>query len=592
MDQEKDDSNPGSPQETGATLIDPAVTFESITFSDGTRIDLQPTDVVVLVGPNNAGKSVALRQLEQHIEASSQQTVITGSTIRRVGSIDDVVTCLRNNTKERSASDGPTFVGYNIHMALRLVEAYWSGRNSIGELRPFFCRRLPTETRITDSNPASAIPTLDEPASHPIQMLYLDDDLEKRICGYFRQAFGEDLVVYRLGGKEIPILVGDNPSLVPGENYTSSSYCGRLRKSTIPLKEQGDGMRSFASVVLHLLAPITPSILLLDEPEAFLHPPQAKLLGELIAKERSSRAQLFVATHSPDVINGLLNVAPDNLRILRMRREGNVNLVKELDQERAKRINTDPLLRYSSVMSGVFHERVIVCESDSDCTFYNAIVNLPEIHGGREPDVLFVHASGKDRIPTLVETLRDLDVSVDVIVDIDILQSDAVLGQIVKALEGDWDRIGAMVKAVRRSIEDRKCSSSCAEIKRQIAEELEKLEEMPRNSEFPGNTRIEIGRIMKKSSPWFTVKAAGEAAIPHGQAAESFKLLKSLSNSIGLWIVPVGELEGFCRSVGGHGPRWVQEVMATRDLSGDAELRGVREFVREIWTTRQQPPSR
>ena len=592
MDREKDDSNPGSPQATGTTPIDPAVTFESITFSDGTRIDLQPTDVIVLVGPNNAGKSVALRQLEQHIQVSSQQTVITGSTIRRVGSTDDVVTCLRNNTKERSAPAGPTFVGYNIHMGLQHVGSHWSRRNGIGALSPFFCLRLPTETRITDSNPASAIPTLDEPASHPIQMLYLDDDLEKRICGYFRQAFGEDLVVYRLGGSETPILVGNNPPLSPGENYTSSSYCGRLRKSTTPLKEQGDGMRSFASVVLHLLAPITPSILLLDEPEAFLHPPQAKLLGELIAKERSSGTQLFVATHSPDVINGLLNVAPDNLRILRMRREGNVNLVKELDRERAKSINTDPLLRYSSVMSGVFHERVIVCESDSDCTFYNAIVNLPEIHGGREPDVLFVHASGKDRIPTLVQTLRDLDVPVDVIVDIDILQSDAILGQMVNALQGDWDRIGAIVKTVRCSIEDRSGSLSSAEIRGEIEEELEKLEGMPRNSEFPGNTRIEIGRIMKKSSPWFTVKAAGEAAIPHGQAAESFKLLKSLSNSIGLWIVPVGELEGFCRSVGGHGPRWVQEVMATRDLSGDAELRGVREFVREIWTTRRQPPSR
>ena len=68
-------------------------------------------------------------------------------------------------------------------------------------------------------------------------------------------------------------------------------------------------MRSYASVILHLLAPITPSILLLDEPEAFLHPPQARLLGEIIAAERPSRAQLVVATHSPDVLHGLINVA-------------------------------------------------------------------------------------------------------------------------------------------------------------------------------------------------------------------------------------------------------------------------------------------
>ena len=31
-----------------------------------------------------------------------------------------------------------------------------------------------------------------------------------------------------------------------------------------------------------------------------------------------------------------------------------------------KAISTDPLMKYSSVMSGVFHERVIICEADAD----------------------------------------------------------------------------------------------------------------------------------------------------------------------------------------------------------------------------------
>ena len=139
----------------------------------------------------------------------------------------------------------------------------------------------------------------------------------------------------------------------------------------VPLNEQGDGMRSFASVVLHLLSPITFSILLLDEPEAFLHPPQARLLGEVIATEKSSRAQLFIATHSPDVLHGLINVAPEHLRVLRVQRDGNVNRIKELDKEHVKKISADPLMKYSSVMSGVFHERVIICEADADCMFYS-----------------------------------------------------------------------------------------------------------------------------------------------------------------------------------------------------------------------------
>ena len=48
------------------TAVDPNVTFDSITFSDDTTINVALDDIVVFVGPNNAGKSQALRELEQH----------------------------------------------------------------------------------------------------------------------------------------------------------------------------------------------------------------------------------------------------------------------------------------------------------------------------------------------------------------------------------------------------------------------------------------------------------------------------------------------------------------------------------------------
>ena len=117
-------------------------------------------------------------------------------------------------------------------------------------------------------------------------------------------------------------------------------------------------MRSFASVILHLLAQNTPTVLLLDEPEAFLHPPQARLLGEFIATEKPERAQLFVATHSADVLQGLLSSASDHVRLVRIQRDGDVNRVKELDKARTKEIGTDPLMKFSNVLSGIFYQRV------------------------------------------------------------------------------------------------------------------------------------------------------------------------------------------------------------------------------------------
>ena len=583
MDHDMHMSDTRLPRETDSATTDPAVTFESITFSDGTTILLEPTDVVVLVGPNNAGKSVALRELETHVRKSFSGTVLTQSNLRRTGTQAELLAYVRQHTKENLGPGVTSYVGYHFSVRQNHIGPYWSQAAGILDLAPLFCMRLQTETRITDSNPAPAIRILEDAVSHPIQMLYSDDELENRINGYFQQAFGEDLIVCRLGGSEFPLLVGKNPSLGAGENRTSSSYFHRLLDSTVPLKEQGDGMRSFASVVLHLLAPITPSILMLDEPEAFLHPPQAKLLGELIAKNRSSRSQLFVATHSPDVLNGLLNVAPDNLRVLRIRRQGKVNYVKELNKERAKGINADPLMKYSSVMSGVFHERVIICESDSDCMFYSSLLDLPEINGGRQPDVFFVHANGKHRMAALAKALAELDVPVDVIADIDILKSDDILEGIVKTLVGSWVEIKPIVEGIRKSIEEHKPWLNAGEIKKGI---LGKLDTIQSEGEFPKEVQKEIEKIFRKASPWDAVKQSGEAAIPQGQATQQFQKLKALCKKVGLWIVPVGELEGFCKSVGGHGPGWVQQVIETRDLATDSDLQGAREFVREIWTSR------
>ena len=269
---------------------------------------------------------------------------------------------------------------------------------------------MPTGRRLTDSDPADSIAFLDEPASHPIHMLYKDDILEARISEFFARTFDKHLTVFRLGGSSIPLLIGDRVEPKDNEDRTSVDYNKRLRAATEPLQEQGDGMRSFASVVLHLLTPITPSILLLDEPEAFLHPPQARLLGEILATERREGAQLFVATHSPDVLQGLLNVVEnDHLLVVRMRREANVNHIKELDKHHARKIAKDPLMNYSSVLSGAFHERVIVCESDADCMFYSSLLDIPEVHAaGQQPDVLFVHPNGKDRMANQARALMEL----------------------------------------------------------------------------------------------------------------------------------------------------------------------------------------
>ena len=562
---------------------DTSFTFASITFSDGTEIKLEPTDVVVLVGPNNSGKSLALRDLEANIGGDLETAVVKSVKPNIIGTQEDFGVFINKHTQVKIQGLNRVYSGYNFSWSGIHPNKFWPTRIEL--FRSLFCLRIPTETRISASDPAESIDFLENPISHPIHMLYEDDQLEEKISKYFRSAFGEDLILFRSGGSIMPLFVGDTPPKHSGEDRISRTYVERVRASTVPLHEQGDGMRSFASVILHVLAAITPSVLLLDEPEAFLHPPQARLLGEIIAKEKSSRAQLFVATHSPDVLQGLVNVAPEHLRVLRIQRDGNVNRVKELDKERVKKISVDPLMKYSSVMSGVFHERVIICESDADCMFYSSILDLPEVHGERQPDVLFVHAGGKHRMKTLAKTLVDLDVPVDVVADIDILKEADIFQKIIDALGGEWCTVKPISNQVKNDIEQFKPHLTVGKIKKRINTILDNLSP---EDECPRVERSEIEKIFRKDSSWDTVKRAGESAIPGGQATKKFQELQRLCKQMGLWIVPVGELEGFCRAVGNHGPAWVQQVIEQRDLAMDPDLEQARKFVREIWIAKDQ----
>jgi hypothetical protein len=57
------------------------------------------------------------------------------------------------------------------------------------------------------------------------------------------------------------------------------------------------------------------------------------------------------------------------------------------------------------------------------------------------------------------------------------------------------------------------------------------------------------------------VKRGGVQAIPQGDAAESSERLLNALRTIGLFVVPVGELERWEPAVPNHGTAWVNEVL-------------------------------
>jgi ATPase subunit of ABC transporter with duplicated ATPase domains len=70
--------------------VAPAITFDALTFSDGTELKLDDADIIVFVGPNNSGKSEALRELYDRMEEPGTRRVITSAAMRRNGTAADV----------------------------------------------------------------------------------------------------------------------------------------------------------------------------------------------------------------------------------------------------------------------------------------------------------------------------------------------------------------------------------------------------------------------------------------------------------------------------------------------------------------------
>lgn len=340
-------------------------------------------------------------------------------------------------------------------------------------------------------------------------------------------------------------------------------------------------MRSFATVLLYVLASDSHSIQFLDEPEAFLHPPQARLIGEYIARERSASSQLFIATHSTDVLEGLISGGTNKVRIIRIQRDGDINRVKELSKEKTASISNDTLARYSGVFEGIFYQHVVICESDADCLFYSSILNSYAVSGEQRPDVLFVHASGKHRLAKLAETLRELDVPVSVIADIDLLNEETPFKNLFTKLGGEWATIATKWSAIKKSVEARRPPLNADQVVKLINDALIGV---GGTAPFGKDKERDIKAIFKTLSSWDDVKRAGRAALPGGQTTQQFDDLTAECAKVGLWLVPVGELEGFCRSIdGGHGPGFVEKVLEERDVETDPELEDARRFIAKLW---------
>lgn len=104
----------------------------------------------------------------------------------------------------------------------------------------------------------------------------------------------------------------DNLAFVPGAAATAdvlSDVRLQVSRNGTPrnLTEQSDGMRALFAIALYDLVSESANIVAIDEPEIHLHPTSQRSLARLL---RSGRNQKIIATHSPDIVGAF---APDSV---------------------------------------------------------------------------------------------------------------------------------------------------------------------------------------------------------------------------------------------------------------------------------------
>ena len=511
----------------------PQLYVNHIIFNDNTEITLDHNSIVVFTGANNNGKSQVLKDIELAIK-NPQAKLVVVNTLERVctGDLDDdfLFTYLRDD------GDGNYYFGNN-GATLNDWKNYWK-RGNLNKVSNFLMGRLDTKERLTVSESKQLYGISAYEQRNSLHAVYDDNKKEKLISDLFFDAFKENLVVNRRAGQYVSLHIGNPPnrsSLTMNDEGDFYAMVANLPK----LDTQGDGMRSFASVLLDNFT-TEKTLTLIDEPEAFLHPPQARLMGKMLAKHNLNERQLFISTHSEDFIQGLLDADNKNVKIIRINRKNFINHMSILNSEDIRNLWSNPILRYSNILSGLFHEKVIVCESDYDCLFYQAVLdaiyeNVSEI----APDILFTHCGGKDRIKDVVKALKALNVPVVAVCDFDLLNDSKKFRAIVSAFDENWDTsIGPSMKIV-----------------------------------YDG--------MNAKTDAWRNIKKIGKAGFTGNEPA-AYEAVEMACKAMGLYIVPVGEMECFDKTINRDKKDWVYYVLENYNLATEPQLSTARTFIKSF----------
>lgn len=548
------------------------VSIDRLALSNGDTITLPPGGVTAIVGANNSGKSTVLRQAHWHVtqpqNLQNERVHLVGDvTVSRSGSAADLLSWLDRHSTFREVppmQGGPLFARPSASVQVNQAVHLWQQLPSaLGPLAPFFFSYADAQSRLSQVGTVGQRGDVGEPPQHPLHQLQDDDTFHERLSAISQRVFGQPLTLDHLSGN-MQLRVGTPSVAPPGATEGQRAYRAALAELP-PLQLQGDGMKSLLGLLLPLIAATFP-VVIVDEPEAFLHPPQAQALGQALGElARDSGVQVLLATHDRNLLTGLLaSEAP--LSVVRLSRDGDRTGASQLMPERLRDLWADPVLRYSNVLDGLFHQLVVLGEAERDCRFFQAALDARPAGDSStqtpSTDVLFVPSNGKDGMQRLALALRAVAVPVAACPDLDLLNDAEAVERLVHALGGDWLAFESHYKVATDPFRQPREQALVTDVEAALQRLFAEVRAADANAAYTADTkRAVLAELRAKDSPWRALKDYGVVAFK-GEAATAASTLLAMLDELGIVLVRVGELEGFAPTLGvAKGKAWLPAAL-------------------------------
>ena len=558
--------------------IFPSISIEKVVFNDKTEIEFDADDIVLLVGANNVGKSRTLKDIKDDLIDSSKPKIIVKEVAYNSSDFTDesIKSYFEKNFIKDSIGNYNVLIDDNCYQYYDKYNLKPTGDNR--EFYKVLFSFLSTENRLNISKSIRFNSSVDNTNLRSMKALETNLIYINMLNSFLSLGFGKSIEIcdeYSNGTILKKYKIGKHDDINEAINTDRRTAMQKM-KDMEDLQDQGDGIRSAVAVLASLIVN-DHSLFLIDEPESFLHPPQARLLGKHIV-ELSRGKQCFISTHSIDFIKGVLEADPSRVKIIKINRSENENSFKEIDNDGVSQIANDRNLKYTNILDGLFYDRLVLCENESDCKFYSAI--LENLDQSIYQNTLFRAVGGKDQFKKVIPLLIRLNIKYVVIADIDLISNRIYLKSLINSIKDDcYSEIDECHSEFIKLFEEG--MNSQVKTQETIKNEINDL--FDENKYMSDDTANKIKALLKNISSFKMLKRGGKHVLPAGECTIKFNEIRDFLDKHNVFILECGEIERLVPEVKGHGNAWVEKTFESYVDLDDPVYAEAKKYIKRVF---------